>query len=111
VHEVAQGRIWTGTQALERGLVDRLGGLDTAISRARTLAGMDSGDVRIEYYPKQQELFEYILNELFASANLWQKTLLMTPEGFYAQRAIEYLDHFQNSQEFAQAILPINVVQ
>ena len=35
VHEVAQGRVWTGAQALERGLVDRLGGLDEALVAVR----------------------------------------------------------------------------
>ena len=33
VHAVAQGRVWTGAQAKERGLVDRLGGLETASRR------------------------------------------------------------------------------
>lgn len=41
----AEGRVWTGAQALERGLIDRLGGLDDGIRRARTLAGLDP-DVR-----------------------------------------------------------------
>ena len=48
VARVAEGRIWTGAQAAECGLVDHLGGLDTAIDRARALAGLapDEGDVR-----------------------------------------------------------------
>jgi protease-4 len=111
VHEVAQGRVWTGAQALENGLVDRLGGLDLAISRARSLASLDSEQVQIEYFPKQQEIFEYLLDQLISSASLWQKTWLMTPEGFYAQRAIEYMDRFFESKEFAQTILPLNLVQ
>ncbi|MBW2280121.1 MAG: signal peptide peptidase SppA [Deltaproteobacteria bacterium] len=44
IESVAAGRVWTGTQARERGLVDSLGGLDAAIERARALAGLDSGD-------------------------------------------------------------------
>ena len=43
VHKVAQGRVWTGTQAKERGLVDELGGIDLAITRARELAKVDAG--------------------------------------------------------------------
>jgi protease-4 len=35
VRDVAQGRVWTGQQALERGLVDRLGGFQVAVARAR----------------------------------------------------------------------------
>ncbi len=38
--KAARGRIWSGSAALEQGLVDRLGGLDDAIERARELAGL-----------------------------------------------------------------------
>ncbi len=40
VHEVARGRVWTGADALARGLVDELGGLDRAADIARRLAGL-----------------------------------------------------------------------
>ena len=42
VDAVARGRVWTGADALERGLVDELGGLRTAIARAKVLAGFDA---------------------------------------------------------------------
>ena len=37
---IAQGKVWTGRQALERGLVDEMGGLDDGARRAKTLAGL-----------------------------------------------------------------------
>ncbi|TMD72425.1 MAG: hypothetical protein E6I81_07690 [Chloroflexi bacterium] len=40
VHPIAQGKVWTGRQALERGLVDEMGGLDAGIRKARALAGL-----------------------------------------------------------------------
>lgn len=40
VHEVARGRVWTGHDARERGLVDALGGLETAVRLARAKAGV-----------------------------------------------------------------------
>ena len=40
LEKVAQGRVWTGAQALENGLVDRLGGPEAALARARELAGL-----------------------------------------------------------------------
>jgi len=40
VHPIAAGRVWTGRQALERKLVDELGGLDAAVRKARSLAGL-----------------------------------------------------------------------
>ncbi|MGE2813996.1 signal peptide peptidase SppA [Mycobacterium heidelbergense] len=52
VDAVARGRVWTGADALERGLVDELGGLRTAVRRAKILAGLDEDtDVRIVSYP------------------------------------------------------------
>jgi protease IV len=52
VEEVARGRIWTGADALERGLVDELGGLRAAVKRAKVLAGHDEdADVRIVSFP------------------------------------------------------------
>lgn len=44
VEAVAQGRIWTGRQALENGLVDQLGGLDVALDLARQQAGLETGE-------------------------------------------------------------------
>ncbi|MFO0758021.1 MAG: signal peptide peptidase SppA [Byssovorax sp.] len=43
VHAVARGRIWAGSEAMEKGLVDELGDLETGIERARALAGLGSG--------------------------------------------------------------------
>jgi protease-4 len=52
VDAIARGRIWTGADALERGLVDELGGLRTAVRRAKVLAGLDEdAKVRIVSYP------------------------------------------------------------
>lgn len=52
VDAVARGRVWTGADALERGLVDELGGFRTAVRRAKVLAGLDEdGEVRIVDYP------------------------------------------------------------
>ena len=52
VEAVARGRVWTGADAHERGLVDELGGLRTAVERAKELAGLESdADVRIVSYP------------------------------------------------------------
>jgi protease-4 len=52
VDAIARGRVWTGADALEHGLVDELGGLRTAIARAKVLAGLEpDADVRIAGYP------------------------------------------------------------
>ena len=52
VDAIARGRVWTGADAIERGLVDELGGLRTAITRAKVLAGLEpDADVRLVSYP------------------------------------------------------------
>ena len=52
VDAIARGRVWTGADALERGLVDELGGLRTAIKRAKVLAGLEpDADVRLVSFP------------------------------------------------------------
>ena len=52
VDAIARGRVWTGADAAERGLVDELGGLRTAVRRAKVLAGLDAEEkVRIIGYP------------------------------------------------------------
>lgn len=62
VHQVAQGRVWTGARARELGLVDNLGGLPEAIAAAATLA--DLKDYRVEYVEKPLSFGEQVLREL-----------------------------------------------
>jgi len=55
VHEVARGRVWTGADAAANGLVDHLGGLETAVALARRQAGLpDSAPLRL--FPRSHPL-------------------------------------------------------
>jgi protease-4 len=59
IDAVAQGRVWTGRQALERGLVDELGGLDRAIRLAKERAKLDvSKDVELLIYPQKPSIYD-----------------------------------------------------
>jgi protease-4 len=49
VHNVAKGRVWTGNQALERGLIDELGGLQDAIDATREIAGLKHDIQLVEF--------------------------------------------------------------
>ena len=59
VEEIAQGRVWSGSEALKIGLVDELGGLEAAIAFAAQKAGI-AGNYRVVEYPRQKELLEAI---------------------------------------------------
>jgi len=62
VDEVAQGRVWTGRQAAERGLVDALGGLGEAVAAAREAAGIPPDQVvQIVHLPRSRSLVEVML--------------------------------------------------
>lgn len=62
VREIAEGRVWTGTRALEIGLVDRIGDLEDAIAVAARMGELD--DYRITTYPKVKEPLMQLIEEL-----------------------------------------------
>ncbi|MCV2370298.1 signal peptide peptidase SppA [Roseateles oligotrophus] len=63
IDAVAQGRVWTGAQALERGLVDRLGSLDDAIKSAAAKAKLGP-DARVSYVEGEMGRLERLLSSL-----------------------------------------------
>jgi protease-4 len=69
VEAVAEGRIWTGRQALAHGLVDRLGDLEVALSRLRLLAGVAPGAGRVHVHrfaPPRHGLLRLLLAQVRA---------------------------------------------
>ncbi len=60
IDSVAQGRVWTGQEAIALGLVDRLGGLEAAISVARGKAKLGDQDVALVILPERKSFFETI---------------------------------------------------
>jgi protease-4 len=101
IHEIAQGRVWTGEQALENGLVDELGGLDTAVEAMRRIAHI-KGDIKLvdattskkgmqvtmKANPLEASLQEDFLGEILddyiRAYELWrdfgnEKTLMLSP--------------------------------
>jgi protease IV len=62
IHEVAQGRVWTGQEALDHGLIDRLGGFDVALQVVKEKAGIGKDqDVRLVLLPERKGLLEQLL--------------------------------------------------
>lgn len=67
VNAIGQGRVWTGRQARDLGLVDDLGGLMTAVAAAKQRAKIPAEeDVQLDVYPQPRGLFE-MLSEEFRS--------------------------------------------
>jgi protease-4 len=63
VHEIAQGRVWSGAEALKLGLVDELGGLDAAIAFAAQKADLARG-FEVTEFPRKKDLQELIAEML-----------------------------------------------
>ena len=62
VLEIAKGRIWSGQDAKNLGLVDELGGFDTALNLAKKAAGISDGeDVKIVEYPRPKTFLQSLL--------------------------------------------------
>ena len=62
VDAIAQGRVWTGAEAHQRGLIDRLGGFDVALELAKDKARIGKGEeVRLVVLPERKGLLEQLL--------------------------------------------------
>ena len=83
VDEIGQGRVWTGRQALELGLVDELGGLYTAVRRAKEAVGLAAtDDVYLIPFPRQRSLsaqlmqaFQQTLIRVAGPGMAWSESL------------------------------------
>ncbi|MEO1256825.1 MAG: signal peptide peptidase SppA, partial [Bacteroidota bacterium] len=62
---IAGGRVWSGEQALENGLVDELGGFNRAIEIAAEAAGIED-DYSVSYYPREKPFIEEIFEKMNA---------------------------------------------
>ena len=70
VEELARGRVWTGAQARQKGLVDALGGLDRAVALAKEQAGIPADtEVELVNYPPRKTLFDSLVERLTGSGD------------------------------------------
>jgi len=103
IHEVAQGRVWTGGAALEAGLVDVIGGIDRAIEIAAEKAEIEEWS--IDSYPKEKDIFETLFNSGNARMNAWVMSWL--PEPFQAQDAQNLMMLMEQPKGMNWALLPL----
>ncbi|HMD32837.1 MAG TPA: signal peptide peptidase SppA [Candidatus Acidoferrales bacterium] len=63
VNEIGRGRVWTGAQGKEIGLVDEIGGLTRSIAVARSLSHISDGSkVQLVYYPQEKSFLDNLLS-------------------------------------------------
>lgn len=81
VNDIAQGRVWTGDQALKVKLVDKLGGLNDAIDQAKKLAKLDARNhTQIEELPVQAGLFGKLMSgQISSTVAQWQPPRAIAP--------------------------------
>lgn len=107
VLEIAKGRVWTGEQAKEIGLVDELGGIMTAIDAAKRFADLDEdADIRIKVFPRQKTFDEQLQDLFSGSAQVTQdiqtlREITALPE---VQAAIRARNKARMGQEMAADI-------
>jgi protease-4 len=73
IDALAQGRVWTGRQAKQNGLVDELGGLDYAVTVAKQRAKIAAdSDVEIVVYPARKSFYELMSEQFNGSSDSMQ---------------------------------------
>lgn len=87
VKKIAQGRVWTGQQALELDLVDQLGGLDKAIQVAAELADLDSYSVEYptRYLSPQEQFLQQLSSGISLSLEQLGLDKALLPNSLYRQ--------------------------
>jgi protease-4 len=107
VDAIAQGRVWTGTDALKNGLVDKLGSLNDAIKHAATLAKVK--DYRTENYPEYESSFEDVLAGLTGiSIFKTKEDLLKEQIGLEAYMLLDKIRRVQKLKG-VQAMMPFEL--
>jgi protease-4 len=105
VDSIAQGRVWSGTRAVELGLVDHLGGIEDAIVAAAKEAKITS--YRLKEYPGKQTFFEMLFGDDSESK---KETLIkneLGEEGYKTYSAIRNIKQFVG---VAQAKMPFEII-
>ena len=97
IDSIAQGRVWSGKDGLDLGLVDEIGGLDDAIIEAANLAGID--EYRVIYLPKEESLIYEIISK-FSSDDIYIPEMIGIDKSFIYQ----LLDLAKN--DFIQTRMP-----
>ena len=100
IDAIGQGRVWTGNQALQLGLVDELGGIETAIKKAAALAEIE--DYAINEYPVQKDFWMSLLSESSESVTTRITRGIMGKEWYDQKRMMKLWQDY----DYRQAVMP-----
>ena len=106
VDAIGQGRVWTGADALDVGLVDTLGTLDDALSIAAERADLGEGPYRVRILPKPKTFFDRLNESLYTeAARLWTEATTSPAERALLQQR-RTLQQLAREHGTVQARLP-----
>jgi protease IV len=95
VHEVARGRVWSGNDAVGKGLVDSLGGFMDAVDKAKELGGIPADtQARLAYYPARKSGFEALEGFFGVSSETARAAAVLSAVAGHARTA-EILEDMQ----------------
>ena len=104
VDSIAQGRVWSGSQALKIGLVDKIGGLDAALKEAASLAKIK--DYKTQNFPEFEKNINDILEHLpFAKS---KESFIKEELGTETYKIMEQIKRVQ-SQKGVRAMMPFEI--
>jgi len=102
IDAVAQGRVWTGRQAREIGLVDQLGGLDDAIRIAKERAKLDPAkSVDLMVYPPKRSLYDVLSSSFGSSTSTGLQMLFQRPEARVVESTMSVVQRFRRGEPLA----------
>jgi protease-4 len=109
VEAAAEGRIWAGSDALQLGLVDEIGGLRKATTIAAAKAGLGPDEFRIRTYPRHRGLFEQVSEWIETSSRAAFVTFAGRGSGDWYLRNAAMLSTISELHGQPQALLPMSV--
>lgn len=95
VKSIGEGRVWLGTDGIELGLVDKIGGLDDAIAEAASRAKVT--EYGVKSYPKAEDMMMQIISEFTGNTRLKMINILLGDQAQYFNQIDELknMDHLQ----------------
>ena len=104
IDSIGQGRVWTGKQALELGLVDKLGGLDEAIEIAAAKANLES--YKVSRHPAKKDFWQELLNSSMSGAKVKAIKAFMGEEEYNQKIMMQNI----KATDVRMALMPESIV-